>query len=41
MNKDATINRIAHATGYSRKDVLRILKQFGMIPSKKNPATVS
>lgn len=32
MNKDALINKIAHTTGCSRKEVLDTLKQFGMLP---------
>lgn len=32
MNKDAVINRIAHQTGCSRKEVLDTLKTFGMLP---------
>ena len=31
MNKDALINRMAHVTGYSRKEVLDALKKFGML----------
>lgn len=41
MNKDALINKIAHTTGCSRKEVLDTLRQFGMLsggskqPTKK------
>jgi hypothetical protein len=31
MNKDALINKIAHTTGCSRKEVLDTLRQFGML----------
>jgi hypothetical protein len=31
MNKDALINKIAHTTGCSRKEVLDTLKHFGML----------
>jgi hypothetical protein len=38
MNKDALINRIAHTTGCSRKEVIDTLKQFGMLSgSPKHP----
>ena len=33
MNKDTLINRIAHTTGCSRKEVLDVLKQFNMFAS--------
>lgn len=40
MNKDTVINRIAHITGCSRKEVIATLKQFGIftngIKSKGN-----
>lgn len=38
MNKDAVINRIAHATGCSRNEVLATLKQFGMVSDKTIPS---
>ena len=31
MNKDVLINRIAHTTGCSRKEVLDTLKALGML----------
>ena len=31
MNKDALINKIAHTTGCSRKEVLDTLRQFGIL----------
>ena len=31
MNRDALINKIAHTTGCSRKEVLGTLKTFGML----------
>ena len=31
MKNDAVINKIAHVTGYSRKEVLDTLKNFGML----------
>ena len=31
MNNDAVINRIAHVTGCSRKEVLDTLKKLGML----------
>jgi len=31
MNNDAVINRIAHTTGCSRKEVLDTLKRLGML----------
>ena len=31
MNKDALINKIAHTTGCSRKEVLDTLKALGML----------
>jgi hypothetical protein len=31
MKNDAVINRIAHVTGCSRKEVLDTLKEFGML----------
>ena len=34
MKNDAVINRIAHVTGCSRKEVLDTLKNFGMLQSK-------
>jgi len=37
MNRDAIINRIANATGCSRKEVLATLKQFGMLGGKTIP----
>lgn len=39
MNKDALINKIAHTTGCSRKEVLATLKQFGMLSGKVIPQT--
>jgi len=39
MTKDAAINRIAHVTGCSRKEVLATLKQFGMLGGKIVPQT--
>lgn len=42
MNKDAVINRIAHTTGCSRKEVIDTLKAFGMLPGGlKQPAMKS
>jgi hypothetical protein len=38
MNKDAIINRIAHQTGCSRKEVLDTLKAFGMLPKGSKQA---
>lgn len=32
MNNDAVINRLAHITGKSRKEVLDVLKQMSSIP---------
>lgn len=32
MNQDAVINRLAHITGASRKQVLDILKKMSSIP---------
>ena len=32
MNKNDVINKIAYTTGCSRKEVLDILKRFGMLP---------
>ena len=37
MKNDAIINKIAHVTGCSRKEVLDTLKNFGMLQSKGNP----
>ena len=31
MNNDAVVNRIAHVTGCSRKEVLDTLKRLGML----------
>jgi hypothetical protein len=38
MNKDALINKIAHTTGCSRKEVLDTLKAFGMLPGANKQA---
>ena len=38
MNKDALINKIAHTTGCSRKEVLDTLKYFGMLPGANKQA---
>ena len=35
MNKDQTINRIAHVAGCTRKEVLDTLKYFGMLPEAR------
>ena len=35
MNKDEVINRIAHTTGCSRKEVLSTLRKFGVLTPKK------
>ena len=32
MNQDAVINRLAHITGATRKQVIDVLKQMGSIP---------
>ena len=32
MSNDAVINRIAHVTGCSRKEVLDTLKRLGVLP---------
>ena len=32
MNQDAVINRLAHITGATRKQVIDALKQMGSIP---------
>ena len=38
MNKDALINKIAHQTGCSRKEVLDTLKAFGMLSGASKQA---
>lgn len=35
MNQDAAINRIAHITGYSRKQVIDTLKRMSQMPEVK------
>ena len=35
MNKDMIINRIAHATGKSRKEVIQNLKEMSADPNVK------
>jgi orotate phosphoribosyltransferase-like protein len=35
MNKDMIINRIAHATGMSRKEVIKNLKEMSADPNIK------
>ena len=35
MNNDAIINRLANVTGYSRKQVLDVLKKMSNIPEVK------
>lgn len=37
MNRDAIINRIAHTTGCSRKEVLDTLKRFGVFSGNNIP----
>ena len=38
MKNDAVINKIAHVTGCSRKEVLDTLKKFGMLPGSPKKA---
>jgi hypothetical protein len=38
MKNDTVINRIAHQTGCSRKEVLDTLKAFGMLPGGSKQA---
>ena len=37
MNNDAVINRIAYATGCSRKEVLSTLKKLGILKQPQSP----
>lgn len=36
MNKDILVNRIAHIVGCPRKEVLGVLKHFGMLSKDSN-----
>ena len=36
MNKDMIINQIAHATGMSRKEVIKNLKEMSVNPNIKS-----